>query len=163
VVRTALSNAIARRVGYSLESRLTPTRTIRNYGEWIRAHQTKNNPGQEPGNTTPDEIEDSDGDGLTNEVEFLLGTSPFEMNSLPVKTVIEQEEEQTIVEVTTSIIRERGDLQMEILTSNDLGQGFQSSSQTSRSSTTQYGREKRGLRINTSSEYQFFIIRVNRR
>ena len=106
------------------------------------------------------ENEDSDGDGLSNAVEFVLGTDPVKKDESPVRTSFKQVSGQAVFEAATEVITERGDIEVEIIPLN--GEFMETGATGIGTSLfeTRFGREKRIFQFPLDQQSGFFIIRI---
>jgi hypothetical protein len=160
-VRTSFSNPSAQKLAYSILTHMEPVQSINDYRQWIEYHVNQQTDESPVGNSIA-ELDDADGDGLSNETEFLIGTNPFITNSLPLETSLTSNEYgESIVEMSLEVFRERGDIDLQILAVPELGGQFTQEMMSPNVTPLDYGREKRGIQLIANREAGFFIFKIN--
>ena len=159
VLRSVISNRNAQKLEFTSQNTTANVQSITTFSQWAAIHETRSL--NENGETLVlAENEDSDGDGLSNAVEFVLGTDPVKKNENPVRTSFKQVAGQTVFEAATEVITERGDIEVEIIPLN--GDFMETGATGSGTSLfeTRFGREKRIFQFPVDQQSGFFIIRI---
>ena len=159
ILRSVVSNRNAQKLDYTSENITANVRSITKFDQWAAIHESRSQ--NENGETLVlTEWEDTDGDGLSNAVEFILGTNPMEENNVPLKTSVKEVDGKTLFEATTQIIIERGEIEVEIAPlNNELEETGTTGNGTSQAEII-FGREKRTFHFPANQQSGFFIIRV---
>ena len=159
VLRSVVSNRNAQKLEFESQNTTTNVQSITTFSQWAAIHETRslNENGEM---LVLVENEDSDGDGLSNAVEFVLGTDPVKKDESPVRTSFKQVSGQAVFEAATEVITERGDIEVEIIPLN--GEFMETGATGIGTSLfeTRFGREKRIFQFPLDQQSGFFIIRI---
>ena len=158
-VRSAVSNRNAQKLDFALQNSTTNVRSITNFSQWAAIHETRSL--KESGKIVVlAESEDSDGDGLSNAVEFVLGTNPMKENKIPLQTAFKEVNGQTVYEATTQVIIERGDVDVEVIPLNNELKETGALSRGTHQFESKFGKETRIFQFPVEQQSGFFMIRI---
>jgi hypothetical protein len=158
-VRSVASNRNAQKLDFALQNTTTNVRSITNFSQWATIHETRSL--KESGKIVVlAEGEDSDGDGLSDAVEFVLGTNPMKENNIPVQTAFKEVDGHTLYEATTQVIIERGDVEVEVIPLNNELKQTGSLSRGTHQFESKFGKETRIFQFPVEQQSGFFMIRI---